>query len=371
MTTRKVAHALARRSLIGVAVLAATAGAAQAQNVTLFGRLDVGLQFTNKVNPAGDSLSEVKNGGILPSIWGIRGSEDLGSGLKAVFNLESDFGADTGGSRGLGNISGAFGRQANVGLSGGFGTVLLGRQYSPALLAELGTDPRGYKESYSMLLPYALTQLPLGNTGVETPPGPNGLGIFTSNLVSYSNSFGPVNLGVAYGFGEQAGDNSAGRTIALGLSYNGPVTVSFSYQGINGIGAGANDETTRVGFGVAVPFGDFTFKGLFARAEYDSPTPALQSKTDHVGVGADWRWSPANAATVAYYQGKDKNTGGGKTNAIVLSNDHSLSKRTVLYGQFVRVDRDATASAATSIAAGGTPAGQKASIIGVGIKHDF
>ncbi len=367
MTTRNPARTLVRRSLIGAAVLAATAGAAQAQNVTLFGRLDVGLQFTNKVNAAGDSLSEVKNGGILPSIWGMRGSEDLGSGLKAVFNLESDFSGDTGGSRGLGSISGAFGRQANVGLSGGFGTVLLGRQYSPAILAELGTDPRGYKESYSMLLPYALTQAPAGNA---TGPN-NGLGIFTSNLVSYSNAFGPVNLGVAYGFGEVAGDNSAGRTVSLGVSYNGPVVVSFSYQTIRGLGATSGDETKRVGVGAAVPLGDFTIKGLFARADYDFGSGAPTAKTDSFGVGADWRWSPANSATVALYQGKNKGVADGTTRSIVLSNDHSLSKRTVLYGQFVHVDRDINAGPETSIAAGGTPAGQKASIIGVGIKHDF
>ncbi|WP_295641222.1 porin [uncultured Methylibium sp.] len=366
MTTRYPARSLVRRSLIGVAVLAATAGAAQAQNVTLFGRLDVGFQFTNKVNPAGDSLSELKNGGILPSIWGMRGSEDLGNGLKAVFNLESDFGGDTGGSRGLGSISSAFGRQANVGLSGGFGTVLLGRQYSPAIIAELGTDPRGYKESYSMLLPYALTQAPAGN---DVGPN-NGLGIFTSNLVSYSNSFGPVNLGVAYGFGEVAGDNSAGRTISLGLSYSGPVVVSFSYQTIRGLGVGADDETKRLGVGLAVPLGDFTIKGLFAKAEYESPGVPTD-KVDNFGVGADWRWSPANSATLALYQGKNKGIADGTTRSIVLSNDHSLSKRTVLYGQFVHVDRDINAGAETSIAAGGTPAGQKASIINVGIKHDF
>lgn len=367
MTTRKLARTLVRRSLIGAAVLAATAGAAQAQNVTIYGRLDVGLQHTTKSAPTGESLSEVKNGGILPSIWGLRGSEDLGGGLKAVFNLESDFSGDTGGSRGLGSISTAFGRQANVGLSGGFGTVLLGRQYSPAILAELGTDPRGYKESYSMLLPYALTQAPAGN---DVGPN-NGLGIFTSNLVSYSNAFGPVNVGVGYGFGEVAGDNSAGRTVALGVSYSGPVVVSFSYQTIRGLGATSGDETKRVGVGVAVPLGDFTIKGLFARADYDFGSGAATAKTDNFGVGADWRWNANNSATLAIYQGKNKSVADATTRSIVLSNDYSLSKRTALYGQFVHVDRDINATAATSIAAGATLAGEKASIFGVGIKHDF
>ena len=135
-----------KKTVIAAAVLAASAGAAQAQNVTIYGIVDTGLEYQSKVATASgdDSRFSMQNGGILPSIWGFKGSEDLGGGLKAVFNLEGDFGADTGGAR-FGGALMLFGRQANVGLSGGFGTVLLGRQYSPAILAELGTDPRGYK----------------------------------------------------------------------------------------------------------------------------------------------------------------------------------------------------------------------------------
>jgi predicted porin len=69
--------------------------------VTLYGRIDSGVQWTENSTAAhnNDDLTEVKNGGILPSIWGFKGSEDLGGGLKAVFNLEADFDSSTGGSR--------------------------------------------------------------------------------------------------------------------------------------------------------------------------------------------------------------------------------------------------------------------------------
>lgn len=366
---------IAQRSLIAGAVLAMTAGLAQAQSVTLFGRIDVGVEHVTDV-PTGptttDSRTSLQNGGILPSIWGLRGSEDLGGGLKAVFNLESDFDGSTGGERFSGALR-LFGRQANVGLSGGFGTVLLGRQYSPALLAELGTDPRGYKESFSMLLPYALTQAPTGNAAT----GNNFLGIFNGNMISYSNAFGPVNVGVGYGLGEQAGDNSAGRTIAAGLSFTGPVVVSLSYQGIRGLGAGAADETKRVGLGVAVPVGPVKIKGLFARAESD--VAGVTTKFDNFGVGADFAWAANNTLTAAYYQGKDKTTG-GKAKDFVISNDYALSKRTTLYVQFVHSKFDTAANAdhvLLSIAADrylANPAamlGEKSSIIGAGIKHDF
>lgn len=359
-----------KKTVIAAAVLAASAGAVQAQNVTIYGIVDAGVEYQSKVATAGgdDSLVRLQNGGILPSIWGFKGSEDLGGGLKAVFNLEGDFGSDTGGSRGLGNISQIFGRQANVGLSGSFGTVLLGRQYSPVILAELGTDPRGYKESFSSLLPYALTQLPAGNTGLEG--GPNGLGIFTSNMVSYTNAFGPLTFRAGYGFGEVAGEFSDASTVALGLTYAGPVTVSGTYHVIKG-GAGTEAETQRVGLGVAVPFGDMSFKLLYAMSQQDDAAGVEVSDANFFGVGVNWNWNPQNTLTVAWYRGDD-DFADGKTNDLVISNDYAISKRTTIYAQFVYSDVDAGANAALSIAADRGPvAGEKTSILGVGIKHSF
>ncbi|EWS54442.1 MULTISPECIES: porin [unclassified Methylibium] len=368
MTKKTMAHTLVKRSLIAGAVLA-TAGVASAQTVTIFGRIDSGFQYTSKVAGSGDSLSELHNGGILPSIWGFKGSEDLGGGLKAVFNLESDFDSGTGGSRfgGGTTINGIFGRQANVGLSGGWGTVLAGRQYSPALIAELGTEPRGYKESLSGLLSYAAVQLPAGND----LGGNNFGGIFTSNSISYSGAFGPVSLGVLYGFGEQAGAFSEGRTISLGVSYSGPVVLSGSYQAIRGIGAGTQAETKRYGVGVAVPLGDITIKALYHRGTQDDAVGDEVGKTNNFGIGADFRWNPQNTATVAYYYGKEKVAADDNTKTLVLSNDYALSKRTTLYGQFAYVDASANASIRTQVTLGATEAGEKSSIVGFGIKHDF
>lgn len=358
----------AQRSLVAGAVLATMAGIASAQSVTLFGRVDTGIQYISKTPDAnGDdkgSLTTLHNGGILPSIWGMRGSEDLGGGLKAVFNLESDFDSSTGGSRGLGSISTLFGRQANVGLSADWGTVLLGRQYSPALLAELGTEPRGYKESLSGLLSFAGTQLPTGN---DLNPN-NGAGIFTSNMVSYSGTFGPIGVGVGYGLGEGNGGAGDGRTVSLGASYKGPVVVSLSYQQIEGA---PDAETKRVGLGVAVPFGALTFKALYARATQDDLAGEEVSKTDNFGVGVDFRWSPSNTATLAYYYGKDDEVDDNKTNSLVVSNDYALSKRTTFYAQMAYIDADDDSGINTQITLGATPAGEKSTIVGIGLMHNF
>lgn len=359
-----------KKTLIAAAALASMAGAVQAQSVTLYGRVDVGYEYVSDAsNGAGgtDSVSKLQNGGILPSIWGMRGSEDLGGGLKAVFNLESDFGGDTGGSRGLGNISTLFGRQSNVGLSGSFGTVLLGRQYSPALLADLGTEPRGFKESFSLLLPYALSQNP-GTNGLGQAN--NGAGIFTSNLISYTGAFGPVTLRAGYGLGERVGEASDLSTVSLGATYTGPITVSGSYQLIKGTGS---EETKRFSAGVAVPLGDLTFKAYYSNATRDSVLGAEVQDLTHVALGVNYAWNAQNTLTFAYYYGKDdKVPGKGKSNDIVISNDYALSKRTTLYAQYVHADVDRDANVAGSIAVDrGIVAGEKTSIFSIGLKHDF
>jgi len=312
---------------IAAAISALAAGTASAQsNVTLYGRIDSGVQWTENSTAAhnNDDLTEVKNGGILPSIWGFKGSEDLGGGLKAVFNLEADFDSSTGGSRGLGNISSAtFGRQANVGLSSDWGTILIGRRYSPALLAELGTDPRGYKESFSSLLSLAANQLPEGN---DLTGSNNGAGIFTSNMVSYTGKFG------AFGI-------DAGAVVA--------------------------------GLGVAIPFDNLTFKVLYAHAEGDDLSGDKAFETDNIGAGIDLKWGGANTATLAYYYGEDADNSKDQTSTIVLSNDYAMSKRTTLYAQYVFVDADKESTARTQITLGATPSDEKTSIFGVGVKHDF
>ncbi|MDP1789112.1 MAG: porin [Methylibium sp.] len=372
MTKKTTAHTLVKRSLIAGAVLA-TAGVASAQsNVTIYGRIDTGVEYQDKVaTGTGDSSrTSLANGGILPSIWGFKGNEDLGGGLKAVFNLEGDFDGSTGGTRFGGGLQ-LFGRQANVGLAGDWGTVLLGRQYSPAILADLGTDPRGFKESFSTLLPYALSQNPSGN-GVT---GNNFLGIFNGNMISYTNAFGPVTLRAGYGFGEVAGGGSEGSTVALGVTYVGPITVSGSYQQIKGLDAGAvlagDAESKRFSVGVAVPLGAFTAKAYYAKAETDAPVGGKISDSNYFGVGGDWAWNPQNTLTVAVYMGDDDEFD-GKTKDLVISNDYALSKRTTLYAQFVYSDVDTGANPALSIAADRGPIpGEKTKILGIGIKHDF
>src|SRR5450631_1484230 len=103
---------------IGVAAaLTACSFVAQAQNVQLYGVVDTAVEYITHVGPGGDRLIRMPSlsGGQLPSRWGLRGSEDLGGGLHAVFLLESGIAPDTGQLLQGGRL---FGRQSFVGLGG-------------------------------------------------------------------------------------------------------------------------------------------------------------------------------------------------------------------------------------------------------------
>lgn len=349
--------AAVQRSLIAAAALAAVAGAANAQSsVTLYGRVDAGFQYSNKTAADDERLVELLNGGIRPSIWGLKGTEDLGGGLNAFFNLEAHFDSGTGVGARTGQ---AFRRQANVGLKGDWGTVTLGRQYSPTLLETLATEPRAYKEQFSGLYTYALNQNPAGNPV-------NDIGIFIGNAVSYSNKFGPFSISGAVAAGE-----GTGKTYSAGASYTGPVIVTLGYQKIE-VPTDEDDGTQFYSAGVGVPLGPFTIKGQWQHAEEDV-LGARVAKVDVYGVGADFAWNAANTLNVSFYFGKDKDSPGenDETKTLIISNDYALSKRTTLYAQFAIADADVGATARTSVIANGVFPDEKTSVFGVGISHNF
>jgi predicted porin len=128
-----------KKSLIYLGIPMYVASVAHAQsNVTLYGIIDTGVNYTNNVQTAktatglkgGSQVAMIEGGsaGLQGSRWGLRGTEDLGGGLKSLFVLESGFYSNNGA---LTQGGAMFGRQAYVGLSNSIGTLTLGRQYDP------------------------------------------------------------------------------------------------------------------------------------------------------------------------------------------------------------------------------------------------
>lgn len=207
-----------KKSLLAVAVAAALPAFAQAQSsVTLYGILDASVEYSNDdansaINIAngnftkGDATLRVNSSHQSGSRFGVRGVEDLGGGLKAIFTIEHRLNVDTGNTAGGGFNSGNgtfWNGQAWVGLQGGWGQLTAGRQYSPIFWALLPADFTGYG-FYNNWAGFT------GNNFGVSPQGP----IRIDNSLSYkSPTFGGLTVYAMYAFGELTNDaatNGAG-----------------------------------------------------------------------------------------------------------------------------------------------------------------
>ena len=205
--------------------LALTCLAAHGQSsVTLYGIIDLGLTYTNSAQtrkvaggPVGASqfaLTDAHATGLSGSRWGLRGPEDLGGGLKAIFVLENGFFANNGT---LAQGGAEFGRQSWVGLSSPYGTVTIGRQYDPYIeflqpLAASGTFA-GYMGSH----PDDLDNLTNTNR--------------TNNSIKFTTvKYGGFSAGGLYSLGGVAGNATQNQIWSLGAGYsNGPVSIAAGY----------------------------------------------------------------------------------------------------------------------------------------------
>lgn len=345
--------------------------------VEIVGIIDVGFLYQSKTNEGGGgSKTSMETSGLRQSTLGFKGNRDLGENLKGFFNLEAHFDTNNGNFHGTGDAEGTgnkfFRRQANLGLSGDWGSITLGRQYGPALLAHIGTEPRAFKEQFSNLYAWAYNQYAAtaGGPGSDRNTN-NDVGIFFSNAIQYRHTLGPVNFGVLWALGGKEGDMEKNSAYALGATYTGPVTLSASYQEIKDEST-ARSNVKHGGLGIAVPFGDFTFKGNYLNAKNDSRTGLNVSDVDGISVGVDWKWHTNNSATLAYYDNKDKRNKSDHTRNIVLSNDYSFRPDTTLYIQMAYVDAGSAATIKTSIVAAGVPAvGERTFLLNAGLNFTF
>lgn len=314
-----------KKSTLAYALLVATAaaGSAHAQsNVAVYGLLDAGVEYVTNANAAGDSQVRQTSGGTNTSRIGFRGTEDLGGGLKALFQLEGGILLDTGASDGA-----LFGRQANVGLEGGFGRVVAGRSYSTTYDFLLPFDPMGYAPLYSW-----------ATSGNATGGRRDGMLTGVSNLIKYQATFNGIKLGASYGFGEVAGSTTDSARYALGAGYaTGPFSVTGVVERVNGTVAasGAYDKTDTVHLGVGYELSS----SINLKAGYRNYKRALASGAADVRSalywgGVNYNATPTVTLTAALYHQNIKNVASGADadpTMLVLQAKHALSKRTFLY----------------------------------------
>lgn len=365
-----------KKSLIALAVAGAFSGAAFAQSsVTLFGIIDNNLQYLK-----GDGNGSVKQMGISgynSSRIGVRGSEDLGGGLKANFWAEGGISTDSGAgqatntnnqSTGGSGTGFTFGRRMFVGLSGGFGEIRLGREYTPMFFQITTNDPFGTNGSGDTKI-YATTGVGGAATGTTS--------VRASNSVNYLL---PPGIGGVYGhfmyaFGENA--SNAGATKDDGNYYGGrvgwaggPVDVSVAYGRLSLAQTGTQGDYTVMGIGGSVKIGPVKPMFQYVMHEVDvtgSPDPErtdiLVGLVATIGAG-DIRFS---------YNRYDIDQPSGAlqdAQQIAIGYVHNLSRRTALYGTIAQMDNKSSGTAFNNGRAATTPGG-KTTGAEIGIRHTF
>ena len=369
-------------TLVAGAVLAlvSTTSAMAQSSVTLYGIVDAAVSYTTK--QTGGSKTAIDAGQLATSRWGMRGSEDLGGGLKANFTLESTITNDTGAGGGAfgggtpAGTSGAslFDRNATVGVSGGFGAITLGRQNILAVDAMAPVDPIGFSQpginpnvSFSAL----------NNGAFFSTFGTNGGGaaLRQNNSIRYAL---PVMSGFSgaamYGFGEQAGNSSANRYLGLVGSFNaGPITATLGYNQLTNANASAatTDKITLVGGGVKYEINNaLAFKATYAQVKNDL---APIGKISVVGVGVDFLVMPALTLTGAFYNTKLNDVVDAKAQQFVLKANYALSKRTSVYTLLTHAKAGSTAAADRSLIPVMTPGvgENSANRMAIGVLHAF
>lgn len=286
-----------KKSLLALAVLGAFAGAASAQSsVTLYGKVDLGVGKT-----AGSTDKVVRDGS--GSRVGIRGVEDLGGGLKALFGFEHRFDPDTGVQNGI-----MWQGYSTVGLGGAFGTVNLGRQYTAAFsLATNAFDPFG-GDTVGGLRGESLTK--------------SVARVRTENSLRYDGTFGGLKIAADIAEGSVGTD----RPYSVAAQYAaGPVMAAVAYDNPNG----AKDNMLTLGAA-------YTFGPAKLSAAMGNGKNAADVKVKQAIVGLSVQVGSAGSFLAGYAQ--QKVGAADPTKKAALGYRHNLSKRTQLYTDFSRVN---------------------------------
>ena len=393
---------------MALAALLACTGSAYAQSaVTLYGVLDTSLEFANHVAPysaagftanpgAGNNVFRVNSGGLSGSRWGLRGTEDLGGGLKSIFVLESGISVDNGTMQQSNRL---FGRQAFVGISHNtYGQITLGRQYTSLFVAMANFMPTAYATQYE---PAAFMA---GNNFRE------------DNTIAYTGVFGPVTALAHFSFGAgvpnlaiQGGASAFGgngevpgafrRDSAFGGAFTysaGPFGAAIAYDQWNpsvnnaaGVYQGTTATLKKASVAGSYAIGQVAkiMAGYRWGKVDNNGTGAQLQRDDYYWIGANYQVTPAVGLTLEYDYDNLKRDYFNNTHApnpwqIAFVADYSFSKRTDVYLSAVyaknaglTLDAANTNQLATTGATGNSyilGTGQSSMVgVSLGLRHKF
>ena len=364
---------------IALAAAVVAASSAALADVTIYGIADVNLNngkteagFDGAVAPASTSQGRIGSGGLSTSRIGFKGSEDLGGGMQASFQLEGKLDLDTG--KNPDYDGGFFGRQSWVGLTGNFGTLQLGKTW---------TSYDGVKGKFEHA----------DNTNVGVTGDVWGTGSAydsnVSNQVKYTLPLsGGLTASIGYAFGEdKLSAATALRTASskdltsLGVSYeSGPLAVGYSYQNEAQNAVGVKDSTFNV-VGASYDLGAAKLVASWSQSSYNTgslvdaagTSTALKTVGTATGDAKDKGYQlgvkfPMGASNLYFgYANSKVNIAGAEranANGYVLAATYSLSKRTTAYAGYT------TAKRTRNVGLAGQVSGRKYTST-FGVRHAF
>ncbi|KAI3605344.1 Outer membrane porin (plasmid) [Cupriavidus necator H850] len=332
---------------MATAALVASMGSAFAQsNVTLYGVADMNIEYANHVgnvptatngfNPGpSNNVYRMNSGGWAGSRSGLRGTENLGGGLKSLFVLENGFNLDSGTLQQSGRL---FGRQAFVGLAkDGIGQIAFGRQYTSLFDALANFSPTAFATQYEPVV-------------LET-----GANFREDNTIKYKGQFGPVTAVAHWSFGtglalpasvgisapiggngEVPGafrrDTAYGAAVAYS---NGPVGVTVAYDQWNPTIGVSSGTMKKAAVGASYSFSDtMRIMGGYRWGQNKNAAGELIQRDDFYWIGATYQVTPALGLALEYNYDDMKNLFGANAPnpwQVSLLANYTLSKRTDLY----------------------------------------
>jgi predicted porin len=336
-----------KKSLVALAVLAASGASFAQSSVTAYGLLDLWVGSSKAADTSTalktDTLTTTAmgSGGVDTSRWGLKGSEDLGGGLKANFKLEQGFAIDDGSA----TAGQAFTRYSYVGFSGGFGEVKLGKTATAYDEATSGANA-----VFNSALSGEAKTWRTNNDYNWNP---------ANTILYFTPDMGGFSAAVSYSLGEnKTAAHDAGNITAFNVVYaGGPIYAALAYQSEKADSTANSVKYTQVN-------GSYDLGVAKLKAEYGNVTNDVAPlKTTEYQFGVDFPVSAALTLSANYAQSKDDAVGTSaevKRTGFGVAGAYSLSKRTYVYGGFRSETND-----------NGGAGDLKTGLVAVGVHHLF
>ena len=348
-----------KKSLIALAVLASSGAAMSQSSVTLYGLADVYVGSTKAEASVGGVTASARQTvldgqGFNTSRIGFKGTEDLGGGLKANFTIETAVRLDAPAASGPTSLGS---RVATVGLSGGFGSIDLGKNWTPyddTRAMANDTFNANLASSFSTWL------------GYEDNP---------NNMIRYNTpSFGGFTVSAAHAFGEDKNAAGTSSTSSISLNYaNGPLVAGLAYQSEDDKGTlpdstglrtpGSNGKATYTLVNGSYDFGIAKLIAGYNQVKVTETGVAGNGKANEYNIGVDAPLGANLSIGLGYAQSKFKVNGVSdyKATGYSAALKYTLSKRTFAY----------TALTQTKFKDAASTDYIKNSLVAVGVQHSF